>query len=574
MEITKCEYCKAYVTNFEVHNCVKIGNHHRQTSSTLPQCSSGNLIEDIELITAEEMEYEAWWPSTSQSNYSTQQSFLFDLHQQTDCEETAASEKYFRYGISNHDQNNPAIKIILDFHFPSKPSVEENEYKSVNLQQSFEPSKVLRSQNSQPSDTSNPWHPASIPTSLSEQGILHGFQQTFGQRIALMNRMDHHLKDSSQIEYSGTTPTKQLSYNTRNLSHPTNITQQTEPFSFTTLTCDDQLQNLPFSINSLSSNSEENILSISKSKNPNNITDTISLPSSPRILVENGESRVINLDAMKCRVVERNSKDKQWTEFSYGLTNSGSCTRNSNQTHLQNFGIGIKNTELYTSENSSSVSGSSERQRVCNISTTTRENESNAIHKNYLDTNFSRNVNSSKNLNTPSGNTRNQLYKCSKDHITSLPSNHLTFAERSRNVARSYKCNFCDKTYSTSSNLRRHVRSHTGDKPYQCTECGKSFDDRHRLRDHNNTHTGEKPYSCGDCGKCFGNSGSLTLHIRTHTRKKPYACSKCSKRYSTNFSLKRHMLKHVDEHRRKCDSCGAEFSSEESLEAHQCGKNK
>ncbi|GIY33180.1 hypothetical protein CDAR_244611 [Caerostris darwini] len=40
MEIAKCEFCKAHVTNFEVHNCVEFGNQHRQSSTTLYQCSS------------------------------------------------------------------------------------------------------------------------------------------------------------------------------------------------------------------------------------------------------------------------------------------------------------------------------------------------------------------------------------------------------------------------------------------------------------------------------------------------------------------------------------------------------
>ncbi|GIZ04312.1 hypothetical protein CEXT_320001 [Caerostris extrusa] len=157
MEITKCKYCNANVTNSEVHNCVKFGNQHRRTSATLPQCSSGNVSEDIGLITAQEMEDDALWPFVRQN-----------------CEETSAAEMYSWYDVSNQDQYNPANS---DFHFPSKPYVEENEYKSVNLQHSSEPS-----QNSQLSDASNPGHPENIPTSLAQQGLLPGLQQTFDQK--------------------------------------------------------------------------------------------------------------------------------------------------------------------------------------------------------------------------------------------------------------------------------------------------------------------------------------------------------------------------------------------------------
>ncbi|GIY76673.1 hypothetical protein CDAR_116471 [Caerostris darwini] len=482
MEITKCEYCKAYVTNFEVHNCVKIGNQHRQTSATLPQCSSGNISEDIELITAEEMEDKALWPFLRQSNSSTlnqinqplnqinnsrqqimlsdmhqsnsslQQSFLFDMHPLTDCEETAAAEMYSWYDVSNHNQYNPAIS---DFHFPSKPSIEENECKSVNLQQSSEPSKVLRSLNSQLSDTSNPWHPANIPTSLSEQGFLPAFQQTFDQTNALMSRMNQRLKDSSQMEYSGIFPSNEVQ----------TTSEQAKTFPFTTLTCDDPLENLLFSANNLFGNSEENILNTSETENPNNITDTISIPGTSHFSVENQESGLINCDAIKCKVVEKNPKNNECTD---GTIDSVSCASNSNETKRHNFESGIINTELYTSESSSS----SVSQKACNISTRIAANESSANYKNRSeDKILSKNAISSKESNAPPGNTEKQLYKCSKDRITFQPTDHLELPERSRTVARPYKCTFCDKAYAHSSGLRRHVRTHRGEKPHQCTEC-------------------------------------------------------------------------------------------------------
>ncbi|GIY19721.1 hypothetical protein CDAR_172881 [Caerostris darwini] len=311
MEITKCEFCNTRIANFEVHNCVRFGNQYRQTSANLPQLSSGNLAEDIELITAEEMEYEARWPSMSQGNSSNQQSFLFDMHQQTDCEETAAAEMCSRYDLSTHDQYNPANS---DFHFRSKPSVRENEYTSVNLQQSSETSKVLRSQHSQPFDASNLGHPAIIPTSPAQQGRLPGFHQTFGRRNARLNSILQHPTASSQIEYSRIFCTNEVLYSTRNLFNPTNITEQTENFPSRTSTCDDPLENLSFSSNSLCGNNEENSLITSETVNSNIITGAISIPGTSHFFVQNHVSCVINSDAMKCKVVEKNPKNNQYTD--------------------------------------------------------------------------------------------------------------------------------------------------------------------------------------------------------------------------------------------------------------------
>ncbi|GIY62539.1 hypothetical protein CDAR_475331 [Caerostris darwini] len=209
MEIATWEFCNTRIANFEVHNCVWFGNQYRQTSATLPQRSSGDPAEDIEVMTAEKMEYEARWPSISQGNSSNQQSFLFDMHQQTDYEEIGAAEMYSRYDLSTHDQY---ILANSDFHFSSNPSVEENEYKSVNLQQSSEPSTVLRSQNSQSSDATCSGHTANIPSSIAQQGLLSGFQQTLGQKNVLKNRMAQHLKDFSQTEYSAISSTNKAFY--------------------------------------------------------------------------------------------------------------------------------------------------------------------------------------------------------------------------------------------------------------------------------------------------------------------------------------------------------------------------
>ncbi|GIY11638.1 hypothetical protein CDAR_530231 [Caerostris darwini] len=256
-----------------------------------------------------------------------------------------------------------------------------------------------------------------------------------------------------------------------------------------------------------------------------------------------------------------------------------------------------------TSQYSSSVTCSSERQKACKIFTTTAAKESNATYGNHSeDQMLSRVASSSEELDTTFGNARKKLYKCGEDRPSALPTDPLAFPERSRTVARPNRSNVCDEAFANSSSARNLVRKHPGDKRYECAECGKCYEYPFQLREHSNIHygetlyscggcdkrfvyknslkkhlrihTGEMPHTCRECGKCFAFYSELTSHTRTHSREKPYACNKCSKRYARNSDLKRHMLKHAGEERRKCDSCGAEFSSEDSFEAHECRKNK
>ncbi|GIY62541.1 hypothetical protein CDAR_475341 [Caerostris darwini] len=173
---------------------------------------------------------------------------------------------------------------------------------------------------------------------------------------------------------------------------------------------------------------------------------------------------------MKCKVVENNPKNNRSTD---GIAGSVSGASKSSETKRYGFRSGImNNTELYISDNSSSVSGSSVCQKACNISTRTPANESSAHNNRSEDKILSKYVNSYKDMDTSSGNTKKNLDNCGKDRNTFQTSAHPEFPEPTT-VARRYKCNFCDETFSRSSGLSKHVRSHTADKPYQCTECEK-----------------------------------------------------------------------------------------------------
>ncbi|GIX82015.1 hypothetical protein CEXT_76311, partial [Caerostris extrusa] len=103
-------------------------------------------------------------------------------------------------------------------------------------------------------------------------------------------------------------------------------------------------------------------------------------------------------------------------------------------------------------------------QKACNISTrtSTTANESSANNKNRSEDKILRkNLNPSKDLDTPSGNTMKQLNKCEKDEMTFLPTGRLEFSDHSRTVARPYNCNLCDKSYVPVSNLNRSMSSPT-----------------------------------------------------------------------------------------------------------------
>ncbi|GIY78775.1 hypothetical protein CEXT_628481 [Caerostris extrusa] len=202
MEITKCEFCNAYITNFEIHNCMRFGNPHRRTSATFPQCSSGNVAVDIELITAEELEDEALWPFVKQSNSSTlnqinrplneinnssQQSISSDIHQGIDCEETAATEMASQYGDTNQNSYNPSEYEIepSDYLFPDMHFIQEIDLMSTHLQLPPEMCNAFMNQNHQNYESSNSERPEDTPMSVATPCVLSGFQQTFDRRNSI-----------------------------------------------------------------------------------------------------------------------------------------------------------------------------------------------------------------------------------------------------------------------------------------------------------------------------------------------------------------------------------------------------
>ncbi|GIY34785.1 hypothetical protein CDAR_46761 [Caerostris darwini] len=428
-----------------------------------------------------------------------------------------------QYGMSSQIPFNPEVP---DFLFPDMPHIQENEPIPIHFKLSSEASNIFRNQNSQQSDASNPEHPADTPRFEADRSVLPSFQQTFGQRNAMMNRMFQHPTASSQIECSGIFRTNEVSshfpssynnfvrsehiltdeisqysgmpletpissiqnaqYSTSNPIHPTNSVEQNETFPFEISTCDDPLENLPFGTNSFYRNQEENFPEIN---NPNNIADYISLPSTSfSFSVENQASRVFNIDAIKFKEDDGNPENKQWTHFSFGVAENISYPSSATQIEQHNFGGDKKGRirDVRAFEYSSLVTCSSESRETSNISTPTTAKESNATYKNRPeDMIFSRNVNSSEDLATPSGNTSKQFYKGGKDgKAFSPPTDDHEFRERSPTVAKIYKCQFCDKMYASTSSLNIHVRNHTGEKPFKCTKCGKCFTRNSILRDH------------------------------------------------------------------------------------------
>ncbi|GIZ01553.1 hypothetical protein CEXT_182011 [Caerostris extrusa] len=130
MERRNCEFCNAYITNFEVHSCRNVFNQHRLRNATLPR--SGNRAEGTDSRLTQRMNSGALWPTTSQINSPTQQSILPNILQLTHFEETAAAEMSSPYRIAKWNEYIPEVSDCL---FANMPQVEENQSETTHLQQ-------------------------------------------------------------------------------------------------------------------------------------------------------------------------------------------------------------------------------------------------------------------------------------------------------------------------------------------------------------------------------------------------------------------------------------------------------
>ncbi|GIY85791.1 hypothetical protein CEXT_798411 [Caerostris extrusa] len=179
MAIWNCEFCNAYVTDFEVHYCRSFGDQHRQSSATLPRSSSVNLVPDIDSRLALPRNYDEGRSVMGQINSSAQQSVLSNIHLRTTCEETATAEIPSQFGNANQNQYNPEISDSL---FPNMAHGEETPSKTTPLTEA---------------DQLNPMH-------VAEPCILPGFQEAFGQRNTLINQLLNflaHLPIWNVLEY-------------------------------------------------------------------------------------------------------------------------------------------------------------------------------------------------------------------------------------------------------------------------------------------------------------------------------------------------------------------------------------
>ncbi|GIY43363.1 hypothetical protein CDAR_600061 [Caerostris darwini] len=203
-----CEFCNAYIANFEVHSCRKFGNQHRQSSATFPRSSSDIRAQDIDSLSAQQTDYEAQRPFDNQSDSSTQQSFLPNMQQRIDCGETAAAEMSSQLAVTNQNLYNPETS---DFLFPDWPHDQERQSESTHLLHPSEENYLMTNQNPQFCEDLNPEQSANAPMPVAEPYFLPGFQQTFGQRHALTHQMAHPPNASCQMECSGISRTNEMS---------------------------------------------------------------------------------------------------------------------------------------------------------------------------------------------------------------------------------------------------------------------------------------------------------------------------------------------------------------------------
>ncbi|GIY68951.1 hypothetical protein CEXT_216861 [Caerostris extrusa] len=364
--------------------------------------------------------------------------------------------------------------------------------------------------------------------------VYHNFDQT---DHTLTNRVSQHSEKSLGM------PVLAIQNANYNRMYPTsriNCIQQTQPLaSFASLSCDVPLEMSSYSTDTLCANEEESTLNRTETENPKYFASHFSLPSTSQNSVTSQEYRVNNRGAVKFKEDENYPKNKQWTDFSYGLAENISYNSRASQIHQHNFEGGIKNSkiECHTWEHSNFVTSLSENKNACKISNTISASEvSGNLKKISENKTFCRKACALKKLDVPQ--KPKTSYNCSKCPMTFRRKDYHESHECCHNVEKPYVCNFYDKAFSTCRNLGVHIMV-------------------------------KSDIHVRNAVNVFFLRGSLKSHLLTHTVEKPYTLHKCSKGYSKIIYFKRDMLKHAGEERSKCDSCGAEFSSEESLGAHK-----
>ncbi|GIY45574.1 hypothetical protein CDAR_503731 [Caerostris darwini] len=163
--------------------------------------------QDIDSVSAQQTDSEAQWPFHNQSNSSTQQSFLPDVHQRIECGETAAAETFSQHAVTNQNLYHPETS---DFLFPDWPHDQERQSESVHLQHPSEENYLIVNQNPQCCESSNPEHSADAPMHVDEPYYLPGFQQTFGQINTLTNQMAHPPNASCQMRCFSISRTEEM----------------------------------------------------------------------------------------------------------------------------------------------------------------------------------------------------------------------------------------------------------------------------------------------------------------------------------------------------------------------------
>ncbi|GIY34793.1 hypothetical protein CDAR_46821 [Caerostris darwini] len=151
MEVWNCEFCKAYVTNFEVHYCSNFGNQQRQSSSSHPGSNSSNLVQDNDSRSALPMNYDA----------------------------------------------------AMDFLFPGILQGEENQTESAYSLQPSEDNSAIINQNPPFCEAWNPNPDVNSTLPVAEPCVLPGFQQTFGRRNTASNQLTQYPNVPSQMQCSG-----------------------------------------------------------------------------------------------------------------------------------------------------------------------------------------------------------------------------------------------------------------------------------------------------------------------------------------------------------------------------------